>query len=81
VTNGYWAVVQDFTHQSAIKEIKLLTKVVTDLGRSKLKYYKYFDEAECTYTLCLKKLDMYDFLALLNDNKPVVRNFCLLAMH
>jgi len=35
VTNGYWAVAQEFTHQSAVKEIKLLTKVVTDLGRSK----------------------------------------------
>jgi len=37
VTSGYWVIVQDFTHQSAIKEIKLLSKVVTDLGRSK--YY------------------------------------------
>ena len=35
VTSGYWAIVQEFTHQAAVKEIKLLTKVVTDLGRSK----------------------------------------------
>jgi len=40
VTSGYWAVVQEFTHQSSVKEIKLLTKVVTDLGRSKHRWLK-----------------------------------------
>ena len=34
VISGYWIVAKEFTHQSAVKDITLLTKVVTDLGRS-----------------------------------------------
>ena len=35
VISGYWSIAQEFSHQSTVKDIKLLSKVVTDLGRSK----------------------------------------------
>ena len=43
ITNGYWAVVQDFTHKATTKEVKRMASVTTNLGRGK----------GCTLTDCV----------------------------
>ncbi len=35
ITNGYWVVVQEFTHKATVKEIKRFINVTTNLGRGK----------------------------------------------
>ena len=35
ITNGYWVIVQDFTHKATVREIKHLQNVTTNLGRGR----------------------------------------------
>ncbi len=33
IPNGYWAIVQEFTHKATVRDIKHLTNVTTNFGR------------------------------------------------
>ena len=47
VTNGYWILVQEFTHRSTVKDIQQLSNVTTNLGRGKstLKLMNIFNKS------------------------------------
>ena len=49
ITNGYWAVVQDFTHKATTKEVKRMASVTTNLGRGE----------GCTLTDCISTLSSW----------------------